>query len=43
MSIKLLPASVGPVDPSQAPDVSTSLMPLTQRAIATRAGVVILF
>jgi hypothetical protein len=38
MSIKLLPASVNPVDPSQAADVSTSLVPLTQRAIATRAG-----
>ena len=38
MSIKLLPASVNPVDPSQAPDVSTSLVPLTQRAITTRAG-----
>jgi hypothetical protein len=38
MSIKLLPASVNPVDPSPAPDVSTSLVPLTQRAIATRAG-----
>ena len=39
MSIKLLPASVNPVDPSRAPpDVSTSLVPLTQRAITTRAG-----
>jgi hypothetical protein len=38
MSIKLLPASVNPVDPSQASDVSTSLVPLTQRAIATRAS-----
>jgi hypothetical protein len=38
MSIKLLPASVNPVDPSQAHDVSTSLAPLTQRAITTRAG-----
>jgi hypothetical protein len=35
MSIKLLPASVDPVGP---PDVSTSLVPLTQRAISTRAG-----
>jgi hypothetical protein len=35
MSIKLLPASVNPVDP---PDVSTSLVPLTQRAITTRAS-----
>ena len=38
MSIKLLLASVNPVDPPQAPDVSTSLVPLTQRAISTRAG-----
>jgi hypothetical protein len=38
MSIKLLPASVNPVDPSQAHDVSTSLVPPTQRAITTRAG-----
>ncbi|MGA3105145.1 MAG: hypothetical protein ABSD53_11745 [Terriglobales bacterium] len=38
MSIKLLPASVNPVDRSQAPDVSTSLVPLTQRAITPRAG-----
>jgi hypothetical protein len=46
MSMKLLPASVNPVDPSQASDVSTrvsrdvstSLVPLTQRAITTRAG-----
>jgi hypothetical protein len=38
MSIKLLPASANPVDPSHAPDVSTSLVPLTQRAITTRAG-----
>ena|SRR5271168_884758 len=43
MSIKLLPAPVNPVDlsqndPSLAPDVSTSLVPLTQRAIATRSG-----
>ncbi len=36
MSIKLLPA-VNPVDPSQASDVSTSLVPLTQRAITTQA------
>jgi len=35
MSIKLLLASVNPVDP---PDVSTSLVPLTQRAITTRSG-----
>jgi hypothetical protein len=38
MSIKLLPASVDPVDPSRAPEVSTSLVPLTQRAITTGAG-----
>ena len=38
MSIKLLAASVNPVDPSQAPDGSTSLVPVTQRAIARRAG-----
>jgi hypothetical protein len=36
--MKLLPASVTPVDLSQAPDVSTSLVPLTQRAITTRPG-----
>jgi hypothetical protein len=35
MSIKLLPASVNPVDP---PDVSTSLVPVTQRAPTVRAG-----
>ena len=35
MSTRLLLASVNPVDP---PDVSTSLVPLTQRAISTRAG-----
>jgi hypothetical protein len=35
MSIKLLPASVNPVDPSPGPDVSTSLV-LTQRAIIAR-------
>jgi hypothetical protein len=38
MSIKLLPASVDRVDPSQTTDVSTSLVPLTQRAITTRAS-----
>ena len=38
MSIKLLAASVNPVNPSQAPDTSTSLVPLTQRAITTRAA-----
>lgn len=37
MSIKLLPASVNPV-PSQPPDASTSLVPLTQRAIATQSS-----
>jgi hypothetical protein len=36
MSIKLLPAAVTPVDSPQAPDVSTSLVPLTQRATASR-------
>jgi len=36
MSIKLLPAPVNAVDPQQAPDVSTSLVPLSQRAITTR-------
>jgi hypothetical protein len=38
MSIKLLPASVNAVDPAQASDVSNSLAPLTQAAIASRAG-----
>jgi hypothetical protein len=38
MSIKLLPASVNSVDPSAASDVSTSLVPLTQRALATRSS-----
>jgi hypothetical protein len=38
MSMKLLPASLNPVDPSQASHVSTSLVPLTQNAITTRAG-----
>jgi hypothetical protein len=38
MSIKLLPASVNSVDASQASDVSTSLVPLTQRAITTQSG-----
>lgn len=36
MSTKLLPASVNPVDPSQAPEVPTSLVLLTQRAITAR-------
>lgn len=38
MSTKLLPVSVNLVGPSQAPDVSTSLVPPTQRAITTRTG-----
>jgi hypothetical protein len=38
MSIELLPASLNPVDPPQASDVSTSLVPLTQSAVSTRAG-----
>ena len=38
MSIKLLPASVNPVDPSQASEVSASLVPLTQRAVTAQAG-----
>jgi hypothetical protein len=38
MSIKLLPASVNLVDLPQASDVSISLVPVTQRAITTRAG-----
>ncbi|MGC2446406.1 MAG: hypothetical protein WA477_02100 [Candidatus Sulfotelmatobacter sp.] len=41
MSIKLLPASVNLVDPSQS-DVSTSLVPLTQRAITNRAAQIVL-
>ncbi len=40
MSIKLLQA-VNPVEPPLAPDVSSSLVPLTQRAIGTRDGQVI--
>jgi hypothetical protein len=35
--MKLLPASVNPVDP-RVPDVSTSLVPLALRTISTRAG-----
>jgi len=35
--MKLLPASVNPVDPSQALDVSNSLVPLAARAITTPA------
>jgi hypothetical protein len=38
MSMKLLPASADPVDPSHASDASTSLVPSSQRAIATRIG-----
>lgn len=38
MSIKLLPASVNPVGPLPAPDVSTSLVPLADRTITARAG-----
>ena len=38
MSIKLLPAPVNPIDPSLAPEGSTSLVLLTQRAITTRPG-----
>jgi hypothetical protein len=38
MSMKLLPASVSSVDLSTVPDVSTSLVLLRQRAIATQAG-----
>jgi hypothetical protein len=38
MSIKLLPASVNPVNPPQPPDASTSLVSLPQRAITTRAS-----
>jgi hypothetical protein len=38
MSIKLLPASSNPLGPSGASDVSTSLVPLTPRALATRAS-----
>jgi len=35
--MKLLPAAMNPFDPSQPPDVSTSLVPVTQRAITTQA------
>jgi hypothetical protein len=38
MSIKLLPASVNPFGPSEAPDGSASLVSQTPRAISTRAG-----
>ncbi len=38
MSMKLLPASGNSVDLSRAPDVATSLVPLTQRAIARQAS-----
>ncbi len=40
MSIKLLPA-VNTVDPSPSSDVSTSLVPLTQKAITARAGQIV--
>ncbi len=36
--MKLLPASVNPVEASQSPEVSTSLAPLTQRGITARAS-----
>jgi hypothetical protein len=38
MSMKLLPVSVDPVDPSQASDGSASLVLLTHRAITAPAG-----
>jgi|SRR5579863_1320127 len=38
MAIKLLSASVNPVDPSAALDASTSLVPLTPRALTTQTG-----
>ncbi|MFY9674856.1 MAG: hypothetical protein WB817_02065 [Terriglobales bacterium] len=38
MSIKLLPALVHPVDPSQASDVSATIVPLSPRAVTTQAG-----
>ncbi len=38
MSIKLLPGAVNPADPSQAFDVSSSLVPVTQRGITSRAS-----
>jgi hypothetical protein len=38
MSIKLLPASVNPADPSQMSNVSNSLVPLAQRAISIGTG-----
>ena len=38
MSIKLLPASVNSVGPSHAPDLSASLVPLTQRVPVTQTG-----
>jgi hypothetical protein len=37
MSMKLLPASVSPVDPPE-PDVSNSLVPVAQRAITVQGG-----
>lgn len=42
MSIKLLPASVNPFGPSQASEVSTSLVPFTPTAIAMQPGQIIL-
>jgi len=38
MSIKLLPTSVNPADPSQGANGSTRLVPLTPRAITTLGG-----
>lgn len=38
MSIKLLPASVNPVDPSNASEATISLVPPTRSTIATRAA-----
>jgi hypothetical protein len=38
MSIKLLPALVNPVDPSQVSDGSNGIVPLTPRAVITQAG-----
>jgi len=42
MSIKLLPASLNPFDPSPASEVSTSLVSVSPRAITTRPGQIIL-
>ncbi len=38
MSIKLLPALVHPVDPSQVSDVSATIVPLPPRVVTTQAG-----